>query len=568
MLRTHTCGELRAKDEGKEVSLAGWVHSIRQHGNVTFLDLRDRYGITQIVLSKEVAEIRRESVIRVSGKVVRKPKPNEKLATGEIEVQAGSCEILNAAEPLPMDPDADNTEETRLKYRYLDLRRDEMQHNLSFRSAVLQSVRKHLVAKDFLEIETPLLVKSTPEGARDYVVPSRVNPGRFYALPQSPQIYKQILMVSGFDRYFQIARCLRDEDLRADRQPEFTQIDVEMSFPEEDDIYRIGDHLVSNVVKDSLGCDITTPLPRLPYAEAIGKYGTDKPDIRFEMFLHDVTDLAKKSEFNIFAQADSVRCIVAAKEFSRKEIDGYTDLAKRHGAKGLAYVAIKDGGFDGSIAKFFPGPLQKELMQAVGAEEGSTIFFVADTRPVVNESLAQLRNKLGRDLQLYDPSKLAFLWVVDFPLFEWDEDEEDWKPSHHMFTMPKREHLDLLEKSPGKVLAQCYDLVLNGVELASGSIRVHNPEIQRKIMEAMRIPEEEAQEKFGFMLNAFRYGAPPHGGFAIGFDRLVAMLQGQNDIRDFIAFPKNKAAESPMDESPSRIGKAQLTELGLRMKEE
>ncbi|MDD9953755.1 MAG: aspartate--tRNA ligase [Candidatus Woesearchaeota archaeon] len=564
MHRTHTCGELRKEHAGEEVTLSGWVHVIREHGSKQFVDLRDRYGVTQVVL-EEKADIRRETVVKVTGKVVEKPKANEKLATGEIEVQASSCKILGPADPIPMEPEAENTEETRLKYRYLDLRRPDMQAKLQFRDDCASSVRKHMHAHGFTEVETPILMKSTPEGARDYIVPSRLHKGKFYALPQSPQIYKQILMVAGMDKYFQIVKCFRDEDLRADRQPEFTQVDVEMSFVEQDDVIALGDELLKNVVKDVLGKDVKTPFPRLSYAEAMDKYGIDKPDARFELFLHTLTELVKDSEFKVFSEAPCVRCLVAP-ALSRKQIDKYTELAKTYKAKGLAYLQVTKDGVDSPIKKFLSDEVVDKIVKETGAKPDSTILFVADKEKVANDALAHIRNALGKQFELYDPEELNFLWVLDFPLFEWNEDTKDWTPMHHMFTMPHEEHLQYLESDPGKVLAQAHDIVLNGTEIGGGSIRVHHKDVQERVMKAMNISEEDAKKKFGFMLEAFQYGAPPHGGFALGFDRMVALFQGETDIREYIAFPKNKAAQSLMDDAPSDVEQEQLDELHLTVK--
>ena len=566
MHRTHTCGELRKDYEGQIVTIAGWAHAIRPHGGVTFLDLRDRYGITQAVVPTELQDalkgVLRESVLKITGQVTVKPKPNPKLATGEIEVVATSVEVLGPAAPLPIEIDAQNSDEARLTYRYLDLRRPEMQARIALRDRIANSFRTHLRAEGFLEIETPLLLKSTPEGARDYVVPSRVHHGRFYALPQSPQIYKQLLMVSGCDRYFQLAKCLRDEDLRADRQPEFTQVDLEMSFVEPDDVYALGENVVRAVVRDALGAEIGE-FPRMPYAQAMATYGCDKPDLRFGLEMTDVTVIGKRSEFTVFKEAPLVKGFVVPKALGRKEIDAYTVFVKEFGAKGLAFATVKGTALEGGISKFFSPELQQELIGAFGAKDGETILLVADKPKIANDALARLRNQIGKDLQLYDPKRLAFLWVTDFPLFEWDEESNDWTPAHHMFTMPRPDSLQYLTSDPGKVVAQCYDLVLNGVEMASGSIRVHHPDIQRDIMRAMHISEEDAKLKFGFMLEAFTYGAPPHGGFAIGLDRFCAMLNGDADIREFIAFPKNKSAECPMDGSPTPVDEKQLRDLGL-----
>ena len=570
MHRTHTCGELRASDEGKSVTISGWAHAIRLHGAIAFIDIRDRYGITQATVGEEFAEftkdLKRESVIKVTGHVKKKPTPNPKLATGEIEVVATNFEVLNPSEPLPIEIGAENSDDIRLKYRYLDLRRPEMQHRIALRDRIAASFRKNLRKHGFLEIETPLLITPTPEGARDYVVPSRVNHGKFYALPQSPQIYKQLLMVSGCDRYFQIARCLRDEDLRADRQPEFTQVDIEMSFVEQEDIFKLGETLIHEVVQEVKGISLPA-MRRMTYHEAMEKYGCDKPDLRFGLELTDVTSIVKHAEFKVFSEAPMVKAIVVPKTLARKEIDSYTELTKSNKAKGLAYVTVTGEALDAGVSKFLSSEIQHKIIHATKAKQGDTILFVADKPKIVNEALWKLRTQLGKDLKLYDPNELCFLWVIDFPLFEWDEDMNDWTPAHHMFTMPKPETLQYLTSDPGKVVAQCYDIVLNGVEMASGSIRVHRKDIQSQIMKAMNIPEEEAKLKFGFFLEAFTYGAPPHGGFAIGLDRFCAMLEAESDIREYIAFPKNKSAECPMDGSPKPLDAKQMEELGIRLKD-
>jgi len=569
MHKTHNCGELRSSDVGKTVTMAGWVQAIRLHGHIAFLDIRDRYGITQATVGESFSELtkelRRESVVKITGQVAKKPSPNMRLATGEIEITATNFEVLNMAEPLPIEIEADNSDDIRLRYRYLDLRRPAMQHRLALRDSIAAAFRKHLRSRGFLEIETPLLIKSTPEGARDYIVPSRVHHGKSYALPQSPQLYKQLLMASGCERYFQIARCLRDEDLRADRQPEFTQVDIEMSFVEQEDIFTIGEEVVRNVVHDVKGVKLPH-FTRIAYDESMDRFGCDKPDLRFGMELTDVTYIVRTCDFQVFATAPMVKCIVVPAALQRKDIERYTDFAKEQKAKGLAWTVTKQGQLDGGIAKFLTEEVQKNLIKAVDAKEDQTLLFVADRPKIVNDALAKLRNLLGKEYKLYDPSILHFAWVTDFPLFEFDDDLQTWMPAHHMFTMPRAEHMQYLHTDPGKVHAQCYDLVLNGVEMASGSIRVHRQDIQREIMKAMGITEEQARSKFGFLLEAFTYGAPPHGGFAIGMDRFCAMLEGENDIRDYIAFPKNKSAECPMDGSPSPLDEHQLDELGLSYK--
>jgi aspartyl-tRNA synthetase len=569
MLRTHTCGELRKEHAGKIVKLAGWVETHRVQGKLSFLILRDKYGKTQFFvnpeLTKEIGELRRETVLQIEGEVKVRPENQIKKeqATGEIEVSATKITVLSASEPLPFDAQT-ATEETRMQYRYLDLRSERMQRNLQLRHVAAQATRKQLSDEGFVEVETPLLMRSTPEGARDFLVPSRVNKGKFYALPQNPQIYKQLLMVSGVDKYFQLSKCMRDEDLRADRQPEFTQIDVEMSFPELKDIYALGDRLLQAVVKESVGKEIKLPIPRIPYAEAVERWGLDKPDIRFGLELVTVTDLVKDSEFKVFSSAEAVRAIVVDKDFSKKEIEKLTKLAQVYKAKGLAFLTHRT--LQGPISKFLGDEEKENLSKFLGIKDNQTVFFVADKPEVCNEALGHIRNQLGKDLQLYDPSELAFCWVTEFPLFEFDEELNDWTAAHHMFTMPTPETIEFLESDPGKVIASCYDIVLNGVELASGSIRVSDPEVQKRVMKAMNIDEQEAEEKFGFFLEALTYGAPPHGGFAIGFDRMVALLGGDTDIRDYIAFPKNKAMQGPMDKSPSSVDSEQLDELGLSLK--
>ena len=583
MRRTNTCGEMGKKHIGKKASLSGWCHSRRDHGGVIFIDLRDRYGMTQIVFEPEQKEIfsvaeklRREDVIAAEGKVRARPKgmSNPNMATGEIEVLVEKLEILNRAEtpPIEIDDRMEINEDMRLKYRYLDLRRPKMQHHLAIRHKTAKAVREYFDQQGFLEIETPMLGKSTQEGARDYLVPSRVNPGRFYALPQSPQLFKQLLMVSGCDKYFQIVKCFRDEDLRADRQPEFTQIDVEQSFIDEEDIYLLIEGLIKKIWKDVLGITLKTPFPRLLYAEAMDKYGTDKPDLRFGLELVDVSDIAADSKFEIFKKAVNeggmVKCLNAkgCGNFSRKDIEELTRLAAVHGAKGLAWIKVTDNGMESSIVKFFDAPLQKRLAQKTEAKKDDLLLFVADVKhAVVNAALANLRLELGKRLKLMDPTKYIFTWIVDFPLVEFDETEQRYMALHHPFTSPKDEDLALLDKDPSKVRAKAYDITLNGVELGGGSIRIHRSDTQQKIFLILGLSREEAQQKFGFLLEAFKYGAPPHGGLALGMDRLVAMLTGNESIREVIAFPKTKAAESLMENAPSEVNEAQLKELHLRL---
>ncbi|MFT4343321.1 MAG: aspartate--tRNA ligase [Candidatus Woesearchaeota archaeon] len=579
-LRSHTCGALRKEAVDTQATLSGWVQSRRDHGGVIFIDLRDRYGITQIVFNPEFNKdthaladtLRREYVINVKGTVKKRAEgmTNPKLPTGDIEVFISHLEILNKSQtpPIEIEDGKPANEDLRLTYRYLDLRRPIMQKHLFVRHQAAQAARESLTQQGFMEVETPLLVKSTPEGARDYVVPSRVNPGKFYALPQSPQLYKQILMVGGCDRYFQIARCLRDEDLRADRQPEFTQIDAEMSFVEQEDVFTACEQMIQHIFKKTKNKEIKTPFPRYAYKDVMEKYGSDKPDLRFNLQLCEVTDIVKKADFSVFRDVAQkggiIKCINPEKELGRKEIDGYIAFCQEQGAKGMAWMRVTENGLESNIAKYFSPEVQKELLTAVKAQPGSILMFIADKPVTCNAVLSKLRNKLAQDLGLIKEDTYNFAWIVDFPLFEKDEETGSWIPAHHMFTMPKKECLEFIETNPEKVYATCYDLVLNGVELASGSIRVHRPDIQEKIMNVVGFPKEKAQEQFGFLLNAFEYGAPPHGGFGLGFDRLVAMICGFNDIRDVMAFPKNKAAQCPMDDSPSAITEQQYKELQLK----
>ena len=575
--RTHTCGELTKSDIKKNVSLCGWAASSRDHGGIIFIDLRDRWGITQIVFDPEhkkkehgVAEtLRREDVIAVKGKVRARGKglENPKLKTGQIEVLVDEVEVLNKAitPPLEIDDRVEANEDLRLKYRYLDLRRPKMQRHLQIRHNAAMAAREYLNKNNFLEIETPILVRATPEGARDYIVPSRVNPGKFYALPQSPQLYKQILMVSGCDRYYQIARCLRDEDLRQDRQPEHTQIDVEMSFVNAEDVIEMVEDMYKHMMKRVLNVDIKYKFPRISHKEAMDKYGTDKPDLRFGLELIDVTDVVKKSDFQVFNKAEKIKCVNPEDKFSRNEIDSLIDYALSVGSKGMAWMRVTDKGLESNIVKFFSKEVQKKLIQKTGARKGSILFFIADNEKNANEILSKIRVEVGKRLKLINEKEFKFCWVVDFPLFEWDEDESSWKPMHHIFTAPKNEHIEFLDKDPGKVRADLYDLVVNGIELGSGSIRETNPATQEKLMKVIGISHEQAQKKFGFLMESFKYGTPPHGGIGLGFDRIVAVMCGYNDIREVIAFPKNKDAECPMDGSPSSVDEKQLKELNIKM---
>ncbi|MEW6572351.1 MAG: aspartate--tRNA ligase [Bacillota bacterium] len=582
LYRTHYCGGLGEGEIGETVLLAGWVQSRRDHGGLIFVDLRDREGVVQVVFSPEVSgrafalaeTVRSEYVVQVEGQVRKRPEgtENPKLKTGGIEVYAGSCLILNRAKtpPFYIEDDLNVDEDLRLRYRYLDLRRPEMLRALGMRHRAAKAARDFLDARGFWEIETPMLTKSTPEGARDYLVPSRVNPGRFYALPQSPQLFKQILMVAGVERYFQIVRCFRDEDLRADRQPEFTQIDLEMSFVGVDDILALSEALIADICREVAGIEVVRPFPRLTYQEAVSVYGTDKPDIRYGMHLVEVTDVAAGSGFKVFAQAVAeggcVKGITVpgAAGFSRREIDELTRYAATFGAKGLAYIQVTPEGPKSPILKFFE-PGQIEIITArLEAKAGDLLLFVADKRQVVDRSLGALRTHLAGLLELIPPG-FAFVWIVDFPLVEYDEDEKRYVAVHHPFTAPRDEDIPLLSTDPGRVRAQAYDLVLNGVELGGGSVRIHRREVQEKVFQAIEIPREEATEKFGFLLDAFEYGAPPHGGIAFGFDRLLMLLLGRNTIRDVIPFPKTQSAQDLMTQAPSPVAERQLKDLYIRL---
>jgi len=579
--RTVFCGEVGKEQIGQEVTLNGWVQKRRDLGGVIFIDLRDRTGIVQIVFNpeynKEAWELadkaRSEYVLSVTGQVVaRAPEAvNPKLKTGEIEVHISQITIINKAKtpPFEIEDDLDVDEQVRLKYRYLDLRRPEMQRNMILRSKAAKAFRDFLDSRGFLEVETPMLTKITPEGARDYLVPSRVHPGEFYALPQSPQLFKQLLMVSGFERYYQIVRCFRDEDLRADRQPEFTQVDIETSFLPMEELLPMMEEMVAHVFKEALGVEVPTPFPRLSYAEAMSRYGSDKPDIRFGMELVDVSDLVQNSEFKVFASAvangGQVKAINAkgCGHYSRKEADDLGKFASRYGAKGLAWMGFKDGEIKGPIAKFFKEEEIAELKQRLQAEEGDLLLFVADKPKVVADALGALRSKLGAELGLIDHSKFAFLWVVDFPLVEWDEDAQRWVAIHHPFTRPKDEDLHLFDTDPGKMRAQAYDMVLNGYELGGGSMRIYQRDVQEKMFKLLGHSEAEAKEKFGFLLDAFEYGTPPHGGMALGLDRVIMLLAGRNNLREVIAFPKTASASDLMVDAPGEVDEKQLRELHI-----
>ena len=606
MKRTVTCGDLRKADDKKTVILNGWIHRIREHGGISFINLRDRYGITQVVVDSdspaELADfaknLRMEFCIAVEGVVRVRPDTmiNPDMITGEIEVVAKAIKVLSKSETLPFMIDEvqkDGTpvipnEDLRLKYRYLDLRTERMQHHLALRSKVTLATRNYLCDKGFYELETPTFIKSTPEGARDYLVPSRLYPGKFYALPQSPQLYKQILMVSGFDKYFQIARCYRDEDARGDRQPEFTQIDMEMSFVERDDVLNLTEGLMAHIFKETMNVTLPEHFERIAYDDAIELYGTDKPELRFDMKMQDAAFMADLGTFQAFKDAvavlpdekggslsgGSVKALVVpgmAESYSRKKIEELEAVAKIYKAKGLAWMKVTgtetEPNLEGGISKFFEGKA-KDVCATLGAKAGDLLLFVADTKKrVACTALGAVRSKLGKDLNLCDPDKWAFAWIVDFPMFEWNEEENKWDTAHHMFTMPQYKYHETLESNPGEVKGDLYDLVLNGYELASGSIRIHDPELQKRIFKIVGFDEEEGQKKFGFLTEAFKYGAPPHGGIAPGLDRLIMIMCREASIHDVIAFPKNSFAISPMDECPGEVDQKQLDELHLKIVE-
>ena len=582
MYRSNTCGELRLSDKGKKVTLAGWVQKSRKLGGMTFIDLRDRYGITQLVVESDAApelveaasSLGREFVIQATGEVVERSSKNPKIPTGDIEIKLETLNIDNKSvtPPFTIEEESDGGENLRAKYRYLDLRRPPLQRALALRHRLAQEIRTYLDSKGFMEIETPYLIKSTPEGARDFVVPSRMNPGTFYALPQSPQTFKQLLMVSGYDRYFQIVRCFRDEDLRADRQPEFTQIDCEMSFVEQEDVLETFEGMMRQMFKNALGVDIPDPLPRMSWYEAMDKYGSDKPDIRFGMEINDLSSQLRDKGFSVFDSSEYVGgiCVKGCAEYTRKQLDELTEWVKRPqvGAKGLVYVKYNaDGSIKSSIDKFFSAEQLAAVGEACGAEKGDLLLVLCGAKRKTQNQLGVLRIEMGNRLGLRDPKVFAPLWIVDFPLLEWSEEDQRFYAMHHPFTAPKPEHEKWFysdrKEDLERVCANAYDFVLNGTELGGGSIRIHNADMQSRMFEVLGISKEDAEYKFGFIINAFKYGAPPHGGLALGFDRVCALFGGQETIRDYIAFPKNNQGRDVMIDSPSKIDDSQMEELFL-----
>ncbi len=581
--RTHMCGDLRSAHIGQHVTLFGWVASARDMGGMIFVDLRDRTGITQVrfdpigdraAAHEQASQLRNEWCVAIHGEVIKRERVNGELSTGEIEVVATSIEVFSKSKtpPFPIRDKSDAGEMLRLEYRYLDLRRGPLQRALITRSKVNQVVRNHLVENGFLEIETPFLTKSTPEGARDYLVPSRVSPGQFYALPQSPQIFKQLLMISGYDRYFQIARCFRDEDLRADRQPEFTQIDMEMSFITPKDIQAVCESMITKIWRETLGVELVTPFERIKYDEAMARFGVDNPDMRYGLELVDITELGAVAGFQAFADAKAAGGIVrgiripgGAARFSRKDIDGFQDFTKAYKAKGLAWAKLEEGGWAGGISKFFDAAAQAEVNAKFGAETGDLLVFVADSARVVCPSLGQLRKKIAADLGLTDPNVHRFVWVEDFPMFEHSPEDGRYYAMHHPFTSPRAEDFDRMESDPEGVRAQAYDLVLNGNEIGGGSIRIHSEEVQSRVFSILGIGHEEAREKFGFLLDALTYGTPPHGGLAFGMDRLIMLITNATSLRDVIAFPKTQKASDLMSKAPNFVDQEQLNQLHLEL---
>ena len=581
MKRSMYAGRVREEHIGQEITLKGWVSRRRDLGGLIFIDLRDREGIMQLVINPEkvsaevmvtAESLRSEYVIEVTGQVAAREQANDKLATGAVELNVTALTVLNTAKTTPFEikDGIEANDDTRLRYRYLDLRRPEMLENLKLRAKVTHSIRNYLDELEFIDVETPFLSKSTPEGARDYLVPSRVNKGHFYALPQSPQITKQLLMNAGFDRYYQIVKCFRDEDLRGDRQPEFTQVDLETSFLTEQEIQDITEGLIARVMKETKGIEVTLPFPRMKYDDAMALYGSDKPDTRFEMLLQDLTEVVKGVDFKVFSEAPAVKAIVvkgAADNYSRKDIDKMTEVAKQYGAKGLAWVKVVDGELNGPVAKFLTG-IQADLTAALGLEDKDLVLFVADTLEVANATLGALRGRIAKELGLIDNDKFNFLWVVDWPMFEWSEEEGRYMSAHHPFTLPQAETAHELEGDLAKVRAIAYDIVLNGYELGGGSLRINQKELQERMFKALGFSAEEANDQFGFLLEAMDYGFPPHGGLAIGLDRFVMLLAGEENIREVIAFPKNNKATDPMTQAPSTVALKQLEELNLQVEQD
>ena len=578
MKRTDYAGNITEEFLGQEVTVKGWVAKRRDNGGLVFIDLRDRMGILQITIDAEKAStetvevaknIRGEYVVEVTGKVIERASKNPNMKTGNVEVEANHINILSTSKTTPFEikDGVEVLDETRLKYRFLDLRRPEMMNNLLMRHATTKAIRTYLDGLDFVDVETPVLTKSTPEGARDYLVPSRVNNGEFYALPQSPQITKQLLMTAGMDRYYQIVKCFRDEDLRGDRQPEFTQVDLETTFLSEEEIQDITEGLIAKVMKDVKGVDVTLPFPRMGYDHAMNVYGSDKPDTRFEMLLTDVTEVAKKADFQVFTQAEVVKAIVVknvADKYSRKAIDKLTELAKQHGAKGLAWIKSENGELAGPIAKFL-GEISNQLTEELVIEDNDLVLFVADTLEVANNTLGALRTTIAKEQELIDHEQFNFLWVVDWPMFEWSEEEERYMSAHHPFTLPTKETQAQLSGDLSKVRAHAYDIVLNGYELGGGSLRINTRKLQEEMFKALGFTPEDAQEQFGFLLEALDYGFPPHGGLAMGLDRFVMLLAGKDNIREVIAFPKNNKAIDPMIQAPSAVATKQLEELSIKV---
>lgn len=581
MKRSMYAGRVREEHIGQEITLKGWVGRRRDLGGLIFIDLRDREGIMQLVINPEkvsaevmatAESLRSEFVIEVTGQVAAREQANDKLATGAVELNVTALTVLNTAKTTPFEikDGIEANDDTRLRYRYLDLRRPEMLENLKLRAKVTHSIRNYLDELEFIDVETPFLSKSTPEGARDYLVPSRVNKGHFYALPQSPQITKQLLMNAGFDRYYQIVKCFRDEDLRGDRQPEFTQVDLETSFLTEQEIQDITEGLIARVMKETKGIEVTLPFPRMKYDDAMALYGSDKPDTRFDMLLQDLTEVVKGVDFKVFSEAPAVKAIVvkgAADNYSRKDIDKMTEVAKQYGAKGLAWVKVVDGELNGPVAKFLTG-IQADLTAALGLEDKDLVLFVADTLEVANATLGALRGRIAKELGLIDTDKFNFLWVVDWPMFEWSEEEGRYMSAHHPFTLPQAETAHELEGDLAKVRAIAYDIVLNGYELGGGSLRINQKELQERMFKALGFSAEEANDQFGFLLEAMDYGFPPHGGLAIGLDRFVMLLAGEDNIREVIAFPKNNKATDPMTQAPSTVALKQLEELNLQVEQD